>query len=91
VISSVTYRCVPAHDELHHEGESLVLVDGEVTRISALGTFLRGATAEPRSLEDLTRALVAEFGAPPEGSPQDLTRGAVEALVDAGLLQRLDP
>lgn len=88
---AVTYRRVPAHDELHHEGESLVLIDGEVKRISALGTSLRGLTDEPRTLAELTEALVREFGAPPDGSADEVTRQAVDALVDAGLLERIEP
>ena len=89
--TEVTYRRVEGHDELHHEGESLVLIDGEVKRISALGTSLRRLTVEPRSLAELTQGLVEEYGAPPEGSAEDVTRGAIAALVDAGLLERLDP
>lgn len=83
----VRVRSVPAHDELHHEGESLVLVDGQVHRVSALGTAIRRRAVEPATLEELAQALEEEFGAPPEGSAVELTQGAVDTLVAAGLLQ----
>lgn len=84
----MSVRAVAAHDELHHEGESLVLVDGQVHRVSALGTTIRRAAADgPRSVEALTEVLEEEFGTPPEGSAHELTRRAVDALVAAGLLE----
>lgn len=84
----VSYRAVPAHDELHRDGESLVLHDGRVQRVSALGTAIRSLTAAPLLLDDLARALAEEFGTPPEGDLVEVTREAAEALVRAGLLER---
>ncbi|MGO0575922.1 hypothetical protein [Ornithinimicrobium panacihumi] len=85
----VTYLCVRGHDELHHEGESLVLLDGEVKRISVLGTLLRELTHEPRTTEELVAGLVEAFGAPADGSAEEMTRQAVDTMVEAGLLTRL--
>ncbi|AXH96510.1 hypothetical protein [Ornithinimicrobium avium] len=88
----VRVRAVLAHDELHHEGESLVLVDGQVHRVSALGTTIRRhAAVGVATLDELATALEDEFGTPPEGSAQELTRRAVETLVAAGLLEVLEP
>lgn len=79
-------RTVPAHDELHRDGESLVLVDGQVQRVSLLGTMIRELADEGIGVEELAGVLEARFGAPADGSTLDLTRAAVRALVDAGLL-----
>lgn len=85
----VTVRAVVAHDELHRGGESLVLLDGQVHRVSALGTLLRERATGPVTLEDLAAALEERFGAPPQGRALDLTREAVDALLGAGLLERV--
>ena len=83
----VSVRAVVAHDELHRDGESLVLVAGQVHRVSALGTLIRERARGPLTLEELARALEAEFGTPPEGTPLEHTRQAVDALLAAGLLE----
>lgn len=79
-------RTVPAHDELHDEGESLVLMDGEVRRVSPIGTTIRALAADGIEVEDLARALEEEYGIPPEGDALELTRRAVSDLLEAGLL-----
>lgn len=79
-------RTVAAHDELHEGGESLVLVDGQVRRVSMIGTSIRAMATEGISVADLSRALEEEYGAPPEGDADDLTRRAVADLLAAGLL-----
>lgn len=86
----VTWRAVPAHDELRRDGESLVLVDGRVQRVSALGTAIRSLAAQPVGEDVLARALEAQFGPPPEDDLLTLTRTALADLVSAGLLERLD-
>lgn len=86
----VTYRSVPAHDELHRDGESLVLIDGEVQRVSALGTLIRAQAVEPATVEGLAAVLEEEFGPPPEGTSVEVTQQAVDVLVETGLLERLD-
>lgn len=85
----MSYRAVPAHDELHRDGESLVLHDGQVQRVSAVGTAIRALTTSPLALDDLAAALAGQFGAPPEGDVVEVTREAAETLVRAGLLERL--
>lgn len=83
----VSVRAVLAHDELHRGGESLVLVDGHVHRVSPLGTLVRERAGGPVTLEELARELQEAFGPPARGSALDLTREAVEALLAAGLLE----
>ncbi|MFC6420456.1 hypothetical protein [Ornithinimicrobium tianjinense] len=86
----MTWRAVPAHDELHRDGESLVLVDGRVQRVSALGTAVRELAAQPVGEDVLARMLEERFGAPPTGDLLTLTRAALADLVRAGLLERLE-
>lgn len=83
----MSVRAVVAHDELHRDGESLVLVEGQVHRVSALGTFIRERAGGPVTLEELAQALETAFGPPPEGTALEQTRAAVEVLLAAGLLE----
>jgi hypothetical protein len=87
----VRVRAVVAHDELHRGGESLVLLDGQLHRVSALGTLLRERACGPVTLEELAATLEEAFGTPPEGTALTLTRQAVETLVAAGLLEAVAP
>lgn len=82
---------VPAHDELHRDGEALVLHDGQVRRISPLGTVIRERASAGASLEELTAELEERFGTPPGGDATTLTREAVTVLLDAGLLSPAPP
>jgi hypothetical protein len=82
----VSVRAVVAHDELHRGGESLVLLDGQVHRVSPLGTLVRERAGGPVTLEELAVTLQEAFGPPAQGTALDLTREAVQALLDAGLL-----
>lgn len=86
----VRVRAVAAHDELHRGDDSLVLLQGRVHRVSSLGTLLRERARRPVTLEELAAALEEALGPPPEGSALDLTRQAVDALLGAGLLERVD-
>ena len=81
---------IPAHDELHHEGESLVLVEGRVHLVSPIGAAIREQAVDGADVAELAAALEDSFGAPEAGSTLDLTLQAVDALVGAGLLRRAD-
>ena len=70
----VSVRAVVAHDELHRDGCSLVLVGGRVHPVSELGTLLRELAAGPVTVEELSRGLEETFGTPPEGAAQAFTR-----------------
>lgn len=84
------YRAVDAHDELHVSGESLVLLGGQVRRVSELGTAVRACAVEPVDVATLAARLQERFGAPPDGDLHEHTRRAAEALVEAGLLERVE-
>lgn len=84
-------RTVPAHDELHHQGESLVLLDGQVRRISPIGTVIRASAVHGATVEELASILEDRFGAPENGDVRELTRSAVHTMLDEGLLEELRP
>ena len=80
-------RTVPAHDELHDAQESLVLLDGQVRRVSPIGTAIRAHATHGASVDELAVVLEELFGLPDEGDVLSLTREAVQALVAEGLLE----
>lgn len=82
-------RTVPAHDELHRGGETLVLLDGQVQRVSALGVLVRASARAPITVKELAEVLEREFGPPPEGDTLGTTTNAVATLISAGLLERV--
>ena len=57
-----------------------------IGRISPLGTAIRERAAEGATLAELADELEARFGAPPDGDTEQLTRAAVDVLLEAGLL-----
>jgi hypothetical protein len=67
----------------------VVLVGREVVRLSALATHLLDRCTDWTELDDLTAALLDEFGPTPEGvDPHTATEAAVAALAEQGLLER---
>lgn len=83
----MSVRTVVAHDELHRGGEALVLLDGRVHRVSPVGTLIRERACSPVTVEELASALESELGPPEEGTALELTRRAVQALLEVGLLE----
>ena len=83
----VSVRTVVAHDELHRDGEALVLLDGRVHRVSPVGTLIRARARAGATVEELATVLEAELGPPGDGTTLELTRQAVQALLEAGLLE----
>jgi hypothetical protein len=76
-------------DRVVREGESVVLVGREVIRLSALATHLLDRCADWTDLDDLTSAVLTEFGDTPEGvDPRAATEAAVTTLALQGLLER---
>lgn len=65
----------------------MVLVDRDVVRLSPLAVELVDRCAEWTEESDLTLAMVARFGPPPEGvDPTVATVAALRALHDRGLV-----
>ena len=82
-------RTVPAHDELHRDGESLVLLVGRLQRVSALGTVVRASARRGLTVAALAHLLEEEFGPPPEGDALGTTTQVVATLLSAGLLEEV--
>ena len=71
------------------DGESVVLVDREVIRLSALATHLLDSLPGWTEIDDLTATLLAAFGDPPEGvDPRAATEAAVSTLAGQRLVER---
>ncbi len=80
-------RALPAVDRLvsGDGGEALFLYAHRVVRLSELGLAVAELAAVPRTLGELTDALVRRLGAPPS-DPRPLVEGAVAELVGQGVL-----
>lgn len=78
---------VPPVDVLERDAEALVLTESLCVRISIVALVLYEHLELPRSLEELSTALEAQFGPAPGG-----TREAVEQMVgelqNIGLVER---
>lgn len=78
-------RATPVLDEVVRGDEAVVLVNGQILRVSALAHSLRGLAPEWTDLSVVAAGLTAEHGAP-EGDPEELLGPVVADLVAAGLL-----
>lgn len=80
-------RRVPVQDEVVRDGESVVLLDRQVIRLSALGTTLLELCGQWRGVGELAAELAERFGAPPEGADATaMTEAALRALHQQGLV-----
>lgn len=80
-------RALPVLDRVDRQGQAVVLVDRDVVRLSPLAVELVDRCAEWTEESDLTLAMVARFGPPPEGvDPTVATVAALRALHDRGLV-----
>lgn len=68
-------------DLITRDGETAVLVDGMLVRLSELGATMYALTELPVEIGLLARTLEAHFGSPEEGSSLDATKETVAELV----------
>jgi hypothetical protein len=89
VVTGVTrVRRVPVDDEVVRDGESVVLLARQVIRLSALGTTVLELCPGWVTLPEVAEGLVAQFGAPPDGSdPTPVVEAAVASLHEQGLVE----
>lgn len=78
-------RAVPVQDQVERDGESVVLLDGQVLHLSALATAVRAACIDWVPLSELAHRLAEQFGAPEQGIA-DATRALVDELVEVGVV-----
>lgn len=57
--------------------------------LNGIGPVIWSDSERPRTVSELTETAVAEFGAPEGLDPEPLVRTAVDELVSAGLLERV--
>jgi hypothetical protein len=78
-----------ASDMLTRDGETAVLVDGVLVRLSELSALVHDLTEEPVDVVNLAHVLESRFGAPEGRTALDATRDAVADLVRHGILREL--
>ena len=81
---------VPADDLLVRDGETAVLLDGMVVRLSELSAAIYDLTGDMVEVGRLARELEARFGAPEGSTSMEATGHAVAELLRHGVL-RSDP
>ena len=81
---------VPADDLLVRDGETAVLLDGMVVRLSELSAAIYDLTGDMVEVGRLARELEARFGAPEGSTSREATDHAVAELLRHGVL-RSDP
>jgi len=81
---------VPADDLLVRDGETAILLDGMVVRLSELSAAIYDLTGDMVEVGRLARELEARFGAPEGSTSREATDHAVADLLRHGVL-RSDP
>lgn len=78
-------------DLVVRDGEALVLLPPDrVARLSQIATAIYEATAQPKSVDELTALVTTWFGVPPGAvKPTHEVGGIVRQLCEAGLLREL--
>jgi hypothetical protein len=73
-------------DELTRDGETALLVDGLLVRLSELSALVYALTEKPVEIGHLAHALESQFGAPEGRAALDATQDAVADLIRHGIL-----
>ncbi|WP_146132977.1 hypothetical protein [Knoellia remsis] len=76
----------PWCDALHGEGGSVVLIGDEVVHLGPIGEVVWGLAAQPVTVGEARTAVIAEFGAHPDGAA--IVAEGITALLDNGVLRR---
>lgn len=82
-------RRLPVRDEVVRGQEAVVLVNGQVLRVTALAQSARELATDWVDVNELADHL-AQLHGQPEGDPVELVRQMLAALEEAGLME-LDP
>ena len=78
---------VPADDLLVRDGETAMLVDGMVVRLSELSAAIYELTEDMVEVGRLARELEVRFGVPDRSTSKEATDHAVEELLRHGVLR----
>lgn len=77
----------PAADVLVRDGETAVLVDGTIVRLSELSSLLYAECSTEKTSTELSQCLETAFGAPPDLPALEATERAIEEMVAHGVLE----
>ena len=77
----------PPADVLVRDGETAVLVDGTIVRLSELSSTLYAECSTEKSSTELSRSLEAAFGPPHDVSALEATERAITEMVAHGVLE----
>ena len=80
----------PATDVLVRDGETAVLVDGTVLRLSELSGKLYAACSTEKTSAELSQSLEAAFGAPPDLPLLEATERVIQELLGHGVLELVE-
>lgn len=80
-------RAIQAHDVLERDGDTVMLMDGRLMRLSPIGAAAWSLCRDWTSLEALARSLGDEFGVPADADLLQTTRDLVASLEAQGLLE----
>ena len=75
-----------ATDVLARDGETAILVDGNIVRLGELSSMIYALCESPVDIWVLAAELEARFGAPADRSTVQATTDSVAEMVRAGLL-----
>jgi len=84
-------RAITPIDRLDDDGESLLLFEGRVVKLGPVGAAIIEVAAGPVDVDVLTSELERRLGSPATGDVAAATAQAVADLLEAGVLERLDP
>lgn len=85
------YRRREPLDVLEADGEALVLLPPDrVVRLSVVATAVYGLAGEAVTLATLAAGVEELFGVPPQGETEVVLGDVVDALIAAGVLERVD-
>lgn len=82
----MTISALPVVDRLERDGRTLLLLENQVVELSPLALAAYDAASEPVTVAALADALVAAFGAPPDGDPLDAVQRVLDELGALGLV-----
>lgn len=83
-------RTVTPADRLDDVEAALLLYEGRVVKLGPLGAAVTELASDPIDLPSLSSELEHRFGRPTTGSTAEATQDAVTALIEIGVLERLD-
>lgn len=83
-------RTITPGDRLDDDEAALLLYPGQVVKLGPLGAAVTELATDPIDLHSLSTELEQRFGRPETGTTAEATHAAVTALIESGVLERLD-